>query len=84
VSDEKIQAEIHELEQEREAIHEREVGERVDESALGADRERLRAVEARLDQLWDELRQRRALRDAGRDPAEATSRPVDEVEGYQQ
>lgn len=43
---------------------------------------RLRAVEVALDQCWDLLRQRRALRDAGGDPREAEVRPPDEVEGY--
>lgn len=43
---------------------------------------RLRALEVELDQCWDLLRQRRALRDYGRDEAEATVRPASEVEGY--
>ncbi len=44
--------------------------------------ERLRAIETELDQCWDLLRQRRALRETGGDPREATVRPADEVEGY--
>lgn len=44
--------------------------------------ERLRRVEVELDQCWDLLRQRRALRDIGGDPREASVRPADEVEGY--
>ena len=44
--------------------------------------QRLRAVEVQLDQCWDLLRQRRALRDAGRDPDKAEVRPAGEVEGY--
>jgi hypothetical protein len=44
--------------------------------------ERLRAVEVQLDQCWDLLRQRRALRDSGGDPDQATTRPADQVEGY--
>jgi hypothetical protein len=44
--------------------------------------ERLRQLEIELDQCWDLLRQRRALRDAGGDPREANVRPADEVEGY--
>jgi hypothetical protein len=44
--------------------------------------ERLRRVETELDQCWDLLRQRRALRETGGDPGEAAVRPVDEVEGY--
>jgi hypothetical protein len=44
--------------------------------------ERLRQLEVQLDQCWDLLRQRRALRDTGGDPREAAVRPPDEVEGY--
>ena len=44
--------------------------------------DRLRRVEVELDQCWDLLRQRRALRDSGGDPREAEVRPADEVEGY--
>lgn len=44
--------------------------------------QRLRAVEVQLDQCWDLLRQRRALRDAGQDPDKAEVRPAGEVEGY--
>lgn len=46
------------------------------------DRSRLRHVEEELDQCWDLLRQRRALRAADRDPGEAHVRPVSQVEGY--
>ncbi len=44
--------------------------------------DRLRRVETELDQCWDLLRQRRALRESGGDPREAEVRPPDEVEGY--
>jgi hypothetical protein len=44
--------------------------------------ERLRAVETQLDQCWDLLRQRRALRETGGDPRQATVRPGGQVEGY--
>jgi Protein of unknown function (DUF2630) len=44
--------------------------------------DRLRRVEVELDQCWDLLRQRRALRETGGDPREAAVRPADEVEGY--
>lgn len=47
-------------------------------------RERLRHVEEHLDQLWDLLRRRRALRESGQDPADARERSVSEVEGYLQ
>jgi uncharacterized protein DUF2630 len=48
------------------------------------ERGQLRAAEEALDQCWDLLRQRRARREFGEDPAGSQARPVDEVEGYQQ
>lgn len=47
------------------------------------DAERLRQIEVMLDQCWDLLRQRRALREFGRDPDEARVRDADTVERYQ-
>jgi hypothetical protein len=44
----------------------------------------LKSVEEALDQAWDLLRQRRARREFGEDPSVADSRPVPEVEDYQQ
>jgi hypothetical protein len=44
--------------------------------------DRLRRVEVELDQCWDLLRQRRALRETGGDPGDAAVRPGDQVEGY--
>jgi hypothetical protein len=41
-------------------------------------------LDIELDQLWDLLRQRRALRDAGADPSSAHARPTAIVEGYEQ
>ena len=49
-----------------------------------ADRRRLQEVKVSLDQCWDLLRQRRALREAGRDPDEAAARPEEVVENYRQ
>ncbi len=45
--------------------------------------EKLRRLEVELDQCWDLLRQRRALRETGGDPREAQVRPADQVEDYQ-
>ena len=45
---------------------------------------RLADVQAQLDQCWDLLRQRRALRESGLDPEAAASRPPEVVERYQQ
>jgi hypothetical protein len=44
--------------------------------------ERIAQLEVELDQAWDLLRQRRALREAGGDPDDAHERPAAEVEGY--
>ncbi|BAX94277.1 DUF2630 family protein [Mycobacterium shigaense] len=44
--------------------------------------DRLRCVEIELDQCWDLLRQRRALRETGGDPGAASVRPPGQVEGY--
>jgi Protein of unknown function (DUF2630) len=44
--------------------------------------DRLRRVEIELDQCWDLLRQRRALRETGGDPREAEVRPAGQVEDY--
>jgi hypothetical protein len=41
-------------------------------------------VKVSLDQCWDMLRQRRALREADRDPDAAAVRPADVVERYEQ
>ena len=48
------------------------------------DRKRLAKVQVELDQCWDLLRQRRALRDVGLDPDEAEVRPPQVVENYEQ
>jgi hypothetical protein len=42
----------------------------------------LRRIEVQLDQCWDLLRQREALRTSGSDPDSAAVRPANEVEGY--
>ena len=45
---------------------------------------RLRSVRVELDQCWDLLRQRRALREFGDDPDKAKVRPPQIVENYEQ
>ena len=47
-----------------------------------ADRARLAAIGVELDRCWDLLRQRRALREFGRDPDQAEVRPAGVVENY--
>jgi hypothetical protein len=48
------------------------------------DAERLAHIEETLDQCWDLLRQRRALREFGKDPSQAALRDIDVVENYEQ
>ena len=47
-------------------------------------RARLGDLEAQLDQCWDLLRQRRAKRQYGEDPDDASARPESQVENYLQ
>ncbi len=54
------------------------------DSMSDADRERLSKINVELDQCWDLLRQRRALRHTGGDPNEARVRPPEVVEKYEQ
>jgi hypothetical protein len=58
-----------------------------DEASGGSsetDRRRLDSLKVTLDQCWDLLRQRRALREAGFDPEAASVRDEQTVEHYQQ
>ena len=80
MDDPKIHGTIEQLVAEEHQLWEREsAGEATD-----ADRQRLRELQVSLDQCWDLLRQRRALREAGRDPDRADLRPPDVVERYKQ
>jgi uncharacterized protein DUF2630 len=84
MSDESIAARIERLVTEEHELRGREQADRPDDDALEADRERLSAVELELDRCWDLLRQRRAFREAGSDPDQATARDADTVERYLQ
>lgn len=44
---------------------------------------RLKEVQEQLDQCWDLLRQRRARREFGDDPGNATPRDIGTVENYE-
>jgi hypothetical protein len=48
------------------------------------ERDRLAKIKVELDQCWDLLRQRLALREFGRDPEQAKVRPPKVVENYEQ
>jgi hypothetical protein len=80
MADEDLVARINSLTAEEHRLEEAHVG----QSLSPEEHTRLREVEQTLDQLWDLMRQRRALRDAGKDPSQAATRPVGTVEGYQQ
>jgi hypothetical protein len=78
MDDKSILGRIHDLVEEEKQL--RTAGRGV----AGDDRQRLQVVENELDQCWDLLRQRRALREASDDPDKAKVRPEDEVEDYLQ
>jgi predicted nuclease with TOPRIM domain len=80
-SDQQIEDQIEALETEREELRQREGA---DDPQLAEDRTRLEEIRVELDRLWDFLRQRRALRDAGQDPEDASERSADVVEKYWQ
>jgi hypothetical protein len=79
-SDEQISAQIERLEHERESLFKREA----DDPARASGADRLEEIRVDLDRLWDLLRQRRALRDAGQDPDSANERAAETVERYWQ
>jgi uncharacterized protein DUF2630 len=80
MADEQVHGRIEELVAEEHELWEREARGVASEE----DRQRLEAVRVSLDQCWDLLRQRRALREAGRDPASAEARSPEVVERYEQ
>jgi hypothetical protein len=80
MKDGEIHSRIEEL-----VSEEHELWERESEGAVSEDdRRRLDSLKVTLDQCWDLLRQRRALREAGLDPEAAQVRPAEVVERYQQ
>jgi Protein of unknown function (DUF2630) len=79
VKDEDILAQVNKLVSEEQELRAKLQHREIDETE---EHRRLRAVEVALDQCWDLLRQRRALRETGGDPRQARVRPADEVEGY--
>jgi hypothetical protein len=84
LSDEQAQARIEELEQEQRRLRgdERDAAEHGATEQVEADADRLAAIKVELDQLWDYLQQRRALRDAGQNPDDAQLRDPGTVERY--
>ena len=84
MNDESLAARIERLVAEGHDLRSREQADSADVDALEEERKRLLAVEVELDRCWDLLRQRRALRQAGADPDQATARDADTVERYLQ
>jgi hypothetical protein len=80
MDDTQIHTHIEELVAEEHRLYEQ--GGHGDE--LGAEeRARLDSIKVELDRYWDLLRQRKALRQYGRDPDDASLRSADTVEGYE-
>lgn len=80
MDDARIHGTIEQLVTEEHELWEREAA----GSASEADRQRLRELKVSLDQCWDLLRQRRALREAGSNPDLAEPRAAEVVERYEQ
>lgn len=75
--DESVLDHINSLVQEEERLYQQD-------EMSGEDQERLGAIKVQLDQCWDLLRQRRALREFGDDPEKAKVRSAKIVENYEQ
>ena len=84
MDDAQIEARIDALEQEEQRLRKDEEtqAEQGHTDVVGEDAGRLAAIKVELDQLWDLLRQRRALRSAGRNPDDAQMRDAETVERY--
>jgi hypothetical protein len=80
VNDDRIHSRIEQLVSEEHELWQREAA----GGATEDDRRRLDSLKVSLDQCWDLLRQRRALREAGLDDEGAQARDPEVVEGYQQ
>ena len=79
MEDQRVIGRINELAEEEHQLWQRESRGQADDD----DRERLSQISVTLDQCWDLLHQRRALRSAGDDPDDARVRDAETVEGYQ-
>jgi hypothetical protein len=78
MEDEKVIGRINDLAHEEHELFDKEARGEATES----DRERLQRLGVTLDQCWDLLHQRRARRNAGLDPDEASVRDERTVQGY--
>ena len=75
--DQSVLSHIDQLVQEEERLYAKS-------SLTDEDQARLGELKVELDQCWDLLRQRRALREFGEDPDKAKVRPPRVVENYEQ
>jgi Protein of unknown function (DUF2630) len=80
MADDEIHERIEQLVAEEHELYERGAQGGLSET----EHRRLDSIKVGLDQSWDLLRQRRALREAGRDPGAARVRDPDVVERYEQ
>jgi hypothetical protein len=78
--DRDILGDIGRLVEEEERLRAQRAGKGLDDDATA----RLAAIEVRLDQCWDLLRQRRAHEEFGLDPDDTSARPPGVVENYEQ
>ncbi|NVN49999.1 DUF2630 family protein [Mycolicibacterium hippocampi] len=78
-NDQDILAQVNGLVAEEKELRDKVQHHEIDESE---EHRRLKSIEVQLDQCWDLLRQRRALRASGGNPDDAQVRPAGEVEGY--
>jgi hypothetical protein len=81
MDDQQVLSRIDDLVQEEEQLLHRHEGE--GEGLTPEEHARLEELKVQLDQAWDYLRQRRALRQYGDDPDEASPRDAGTVEGYE-
>ena len=79
-TDQPVLNHIQELVKEEHRLYEQGERERLNDS----DHQKLAKAQVELDQCWDLLRQRRALRGAGLDPDMAQARSAQVVEKYEQ
>ena len=80
MDDQQIRGTIEQLVAEEHELWEREAAGTADDD----DRRKLQQLKVSLDQCWDLLRRRRALREAGLDENVARSRDPEVVESYEQ
>ena len=80
MDDEQIHNSIERLVAEEQELYTRGGGGGLSES----EHNRLESIKVSLDQAWDLLRQRRALRESGQDPGSAHVRDPEVVERYEQ